>query len=325
MPTNVSVEYAVAEQDYNKASTTEEKITALQKMLSTAPSHKGAENLRQDIKSKLAKFKDKLEAEKEKKRGTSFAIKKEGAATILFIGPPNSGKSLLLNRLTGTKVAVADYGFTTTRPEIGIMDYKGLKFQVIELPAITPDFYKTEKGPAILSIVRNGDLIIIVTDTDDINYILYECEKAGILLNEPFKVDVDESYKHMQGLIIFTKKDVLNSEKKYMGLKKFYNFDTIPISLTTENNMEKLKDEIWKNLNLIKIYTKEPGKKPNMDKPLCLNKGSSIRDMAGQIHKDFIKKFRFARVWGSSARFQGQQSGLDHLLNDEDTVEIHLS
>jgi uncharacterized protein len=74
----------------------------------------------------------------------------------------------------------------------------------------------------------------------------------------------------------------------------------------------------------MKIYTKEPGKKPRMDRPLCVKKGSTIRDMAAQIHKDFIRKFRFARVWGKSARFAGQQVGLDHPLEDEDIVEIHL-
>lgn len=79
MPTNVTVEYALAKQEYNKAQTTEEKIKALQKMLSTAPTHKGAENLRQDIKTKLAKFKRKQEKEKEQKaKGKAIAIKKRG-------------------------------------------------------------------------------------------------------------------------------------------------------------------------------------------------------------------------------------------------------
>lgn len=325
MPTNVSVEYALAEQEYLKASTTEEKIAALQKMLSTAPTHKGAENLRQDIKSKLAKFKGKLEKEKEKKaKGKSITIKKEGAATVVLIGPPNTGKSLLLNKLTGTKVAVADYDFTTTKPEVGIMDYKGLKFQVIELPAITSHFYESEKGPKLLSIVRNADLVLIVTDTPNIKYILKECEKAGILLNEPFKIETDETVKHVNGLIVFTKGDLPNAEKRYIGLKQFYNFDIVPILLLEDKNLDKLRNEIWNHLGLIKIYTKEPGKKTRMDNPMCLKKGASVRDMAAQIHKDFIRKFRFARVWGKSARFSGQQIGLDHLLEDEDIVEIHL-
>jgi small GTP-binding protein len=325
MPTNASVEYALAEQDYLKASTTEERIAALQKMISAAPTHKGAENLRQDLKSKLARLKGKQEKDKEtKNKGKSVTIKKEGAATIVLIGPPNTGKSLLLNTLTGTKAAVADYEFTTTEPEVGIMDYKGLKLQLIELPAITENFYELEKGPKFLSIVRNADLLLIVTDTENINYILEECEKGSIFINDPFRKESEESIKHVNGLIIYTKGDLPGSEPKYLKLKQFYNFDIIPVSLIKKINIDKLKDEIWNHLDLIKIYTKEPGKKAKMDIPICLRKGATITDMAFFIHKDFIRKFRFARIWGHSARFSGQQSGLDHKLEDEDIVEIHL-
>jgi len=260
MPTNVTVEYALAEQEYEKASTIEEKINALKKMLSTAPTHKGAEKLRQDIKTKLAKFKKRQEKEKEQKaKGKAVTIKKEGSATIVLIGPSNTGKSLLLNKLTNKNVAVADYEFTTIKPEVGIMDYKGLKLQVIEIPAITKAFYESERGPQLLSIVRNADLALIVTDTDKIKYIIKECEKAGILLNEPFKTYEDETIKHLNALIVFTKGDLPGSEKSYIGLKQFYNFDIIPISLTKDKNLDKLREEIWKHLGLIKIYTKEPG------------------------------------------------------------------
>ena len=89
-------------------------------------------------------------------------------------------------------------------------------------------------------------------------------------------------------------------------------------------NLEILKDKIWQKLNLIKIYTKEPGKKPSLKDPVTLKKGSSIKDMAQYIHKDFIKKFDYAKVWGSSAKHPGQKIGLEHQLKDNDIVEIHL-
>ena len=76
-------------------------------------------------------------------------------------------------------------------------------------------------------------------------------------------------------------------------------------------------------LDLIKVYTKQPGKKPDYP-PIALKKESAIRDLALHIHKDFIKKFRFARIWGSSARFPGQEVGLNHRLYDDDIVELHM-
>jgi hypothetical protein len=318
MPTNVTVEYALAEQEYNKAGTPEEKMAALKKMLSTVPTHKGTEKLRQEIKTKLAKLKRKQEKER-KSKGKSLTIKKEGSATVVLIGPPNSGKSSLLNKLTGAKALVAAYEHTTTKPEVGVLDYKGLKFQVIELPAIIPGFYDSEKGPQFLSVVRNADLVVIVTHTDKINYIIKECKKAGILLNEPFARSQDDTVKHAKAMIVVTKGDLDSSKKSYIALKRFYNFSTIRLS-----TLNQLKDEIWKHLELVKIYTKEPTKKVKKDVPICLEKDSTIKDMAQFIHKDFIRNFRFARVWGRSAKFPGQQAGLDHKLADDDIVELHM-
>jgi hypothetical protein len=322
MPTNVTAEYAAAEQEYQNAGTTQEKIKALENMLSKCPTHKGCEKLRQDIKTKLAKFKGKLEKELTKKGGgKSFSIKKEGAAQIVIVGPPNSGKSLLLNRLTNTKVEVADYDFTTKKPGIGIMKYKGVKIQVVEVPAIVDGSYYSEKGPQLFSIVRTADLVLIVTDTSELDNFFREFEHAKIQLNEPAD---DEEHASVKGIILANKDDCEGSQRVYEGLCRYYNFDIIRISVLKEGSLDKLKDKIWDTLGLIKVYTKEPGKKVRKDEPVCLKKGSKISDMAVHIHKDFIRKFRFARVWGDSAKFPGQRVGLRHTLKDDDIVEMHL-
>ena len=279
MPTNVTAEYAAAELEYSKASTIEEKIKALQKMYSECPVHKNTEKLRKEIKTKIAKFKERLEKEKkQKKTGHSLSIKKEGSATICLVGTTNTGKSTLLKDLTNANVLIADYPFTTTKPEFGILDYKGVKLQIIEIPSIIENFDETENGLSLLGIIRLADLIVIFFNKPEEKKIIdLQLEKAEI--EKP--------------TLIF-------------------------------NNQKNIKDEIWKRLGLIKIYTKEPGKKVSKDIPICLKKGSTIGDMAEQVHKDFIKKFRLAKVWGKSAKFDSQQVGLTHKLEDDDIVEIHL-
>lgn len=276
MATNPGYEYTDALKVYEQAGTDEEKLKALRLVLSTAPSHKSAEKLQSDIKNKIAKLRAKLEKNKKKaKKGYNISLKKEGASTIALVGTTNTGKSTLLKRLTSAKVKIEFYEYTTKKPEIGILDYHGIKLQIVEMPSIFENFEDSDKGPTYLSIIKQSDLIIL-------------------FFNSP------------------KEKKLLDKE-----LAEIY----IPILIY--NNQENIEDEIWKRLDIIKVQTKMPGKKPTYP-PVALKKNSSIRDLAQHVHKDFLKNFRFARVWGKSAKFEGAQSGLTHKLVDNDIVELHL-
>ncbi|MEK6862484.1 MAG: GTPase, partial [Nanoarchaeota archaeon] len=156
MPVNPGQEYQVAERGYTEAKTVKEKIRALENMLKLAPKHKSAEKLLKQIKTNLAKYKRLEEREKEiklkaKKSKYQISIKKEGAAQIVIVGLTNTGKSTLLNKLTNAKPLIAPYEFTTKKPEVGTMDYKGIKLQVVEFPAVTENFEEKEKGPLFLA------------------------------------------------------------------------------------------------------------------------------------------------------------------------------
>jgi len=280
MPINATYEFAEAQKKYDEAKTPKEKLTALKDMLSTAPTHKGAEKLRAEIKQKIAKFKGL--AEKSKKGGSSkyLSIKKEGAARVSIIGIPNSGKSTLLKNLTGSNPKIADYPYTTIEPEIGTMDYRGVKIQVIELPAIDRKYIEKEKGLFFLSIAKTSDLLVaIVSSQKD--------------------------------------KELIESELK-VG-----ECNTKTVFISQKDDTERVREKIWNNLHLIRVYTKTPGKeKENI--PVALKKNSTIEVLAKKIHKDFVKKFRFARIWGKSAKFPGQNiRNLNHVLKDEDVVELH--
>ncbi|MBI4158701.1 TGS domain-containing protein [Candidatus Woesearchaeota archaeon] len=283
MTVNPGIEYQLAEDDFRAASTPAEKLQALQKMWATVPRHKSSEGLQQQIKQKIAKYKELTKKEKSSKKGSraSLSLKKEGSATITLIGAPNSGKSTLLKQLTNANPLIADYPFTTLKPEIGILNYKGIRLQIVEIPAIVENFEKTEKGPTYLSILRMSEMIVLLIEKkDDLRLLKGELEKNDI---------------HNKTLII----------------KK-------------GDNAEKIKDKIWDSLGLIKVFTKQPGKKADYP-PIALKKGATVRDLAEYIHKDFIRKFKYAKVWGNSAKFKAQTFGLDHGLEDNDVVEFHTA
>ncbi|MFH1591939.1 MAG: GTPase [Candidatus Woesearchaeota archaeon] len=278
MATNPDYKYANAQEEYNNAKSDEERLQALKLMYQTCPKHKSAEKLASDIKNKIAKLKNKLQKQKKQsKKGGRFSLKKEGAATVALVGTTNTGKSTLLKKLTGAKVEIADYKYTTKKSEVGILDYHGIKLQVVEIPSLFENFEDSPKGPAYLALIRQSDLMVLFFKTPE-------------------------------------EKTLLNHELDQANIN-------IPILIY--NDQEDIADQFWKRLPLIKVRTKMPGKDPDFP-PVALSKGSTIRSLAEHIHKDFLKNFKFARVWGKSAKFDGAQVGLSHILKDNDLVELHM-
>jgi len=269
MPANLTIEYVKAQEKYKNAKTREEKIAALEEMLSTIPKHKGTENMQAVLKQKLSKLKQQKEAKASRK---TITIPKEGDAQVCIIGLTQSGKSTLLSKLTNAKPKISDHSFTTTKPEIGTCDYEGVKIQLIEIPSTFQ--------PAFMSIAQNTDGIILI-----------------------YRNEID-------------KENVRRVLTDFKVKKPF-------IEINRDDDIEKLREKIWKMLGLIRIYCKEPGKKPET-KPMVLKDGSTVKDAAKRLHKDFLKYFKFARVFGSS-KYPGEKVGLDYKLKDRDILEIHIS
>lgn len=365
MPINASPEYFKAEEKYNKASTIPEKLLALEEMLRVGPNHKSAENLRAEIKSKISKLREQLEKNRQTKGSkTTFAIKKEGASQVILASITNAGKSSLLASLTNAKPLIADYKFTTTRPEHGILNYHGIQIQIIELPAIFEGCAYKGEYPTFFSMVRSTDLIIFLIDptqneNEQIELLYSEFEKAQIKLNAKrpkvyikrqgiggidflgaryFCFDLKDATKMLtshgyhnavvtafEPITLEDLADVLNESIVYLPLlilKTKSDLKGDGVSTKTKTNIERLKDQIFSELKLIKVYTKSPGK-PHDYPPVALHCGDDIASLARIIHKDFLKKFNYARIWGKSAKHTGQKVGLEHELFDEDIVELH--
>jgi len=268
MPTNVTVGYAKAQEKYLNAKTREEKIEALEEMIREAPSHKGGENLRKQLKQRLAKLKRQKEAKTSRK---SSMIPKKGDAQVCILGLTQSGKSTLLSKLTNARPNISSYSYTTKKPEIGTCDYDGVKIQLIEIPSTFQ--------PVFMSIAHSSDAIILI-------------------------------YKNREEL------EKLKEILSIFRIKKTF------IEVNRDEDLNKIKEKLWNSLGLIKVFCKEVGKKSEK-KPLVLKKGSTVQDAAKQLHKDFFKYFKFARVWGSS-KFPGEKVGLDYELKDNDVLEIHI-
>ena len=285
MPINAGPEYMEAELEYQRAASSDEKLAGLRRMLKTVPKHKGSEKLVGEIKKKISKLLQQQEKQRlmAKRSGRALAgIKKEGVARVCILGTTNVGKSTLLAKITNAKPRISEYAYTTTWPEVGVIDYVGMKVQVIEIPSLVPDFSKTENGGYFVSIMKESNLMLVI-------------------------------YKNEED------RRLVRAELKRMHL------DIHSLEISRQDARERPQEipwKIWKNLGLIKVYTKQPHRAKDFP-PIALEKGATIRDLAAKIHKDFVQKFRHARVFGSSVKFPGQQVGLQHVLADDDVVELH--
>jgi uncharacterized protein len=301
MPINAHPEYLAAEKEYFLAQTPEEKLKALEKMISVVPGHKGAEKLRAELKTRYKKLKEKITKEQKSKKGGSKAGIKKEELQVAIIGFTNTGKSSLLQILTNAISEVGDYPFKTKKPIVGMMNYYGTRIQIIEIPSIESEYY--DRG-----IVNNADVILIlITKIEQIDLIKKELDKARGKI-----------------IIVFNKIDLLGDNEKRKVYSTFqskkYNF--ILISIKNQENIKELKDKIFSNFNKIRVYTKEPGKEVNKERPLILEPNSSVQDAAKQIIRNFSNSIKEIKIWGPSSKFSGQKVGLKHKLKDLDIIEF---
>jgi small GTP-binding protein len=257
MPANVSFEFEIAKKKYDKARTPLEKLVALQEMQKTAPSHKGGENLRSDISRKIAQLKRDMEKQKEQAKktgkGASLSVRKEGAGQIVLVGAANSGKSTLLKALTGAEVKVASYPFTTKKPEVGGLKFKGATIQMVEIPAIVEGSSEGKfQGMQLLSIVRNADAIVLVlTSLEEFELLKKELKQANILLNES-KPKISVKRSKFPGISIAGKKFLKVKNDEFVRFLKSLGYHNASVLLEESTTLAKVTQSLDERLVYMK-------------------------------------------------------------------------
>ena len=325
MPANLPPQYYEAEKGLRSAKTAEEKIVALEEMLAIMPKHKGTDHLRAELRGKIAKLTE-LSSKKGGAHKTSLVIHKEGAAQVAVIGLPNAGKSQLVRSITNASPEVADYPFTTHTATPGMMEFENIQIQLIDTPALAPQSIEFW----LPHLLRRTDALLVLVDLSDDPLVQMEAITAqltnmriGIGIGKTEEEGVILSQK--KALIVGNKLDLNNARQGYAALENKYK-DQLPvtaISAKEGTGLEELKLSIYQMLDIIRVYTKTPGQKPDLNDPIILDRGSRVEDAVAAVHKDFLAKLKYARVWGSG-KHDGIMVKRDHILQDGDIIELHV-
>jgi len=328
MPTNLPPEYFAADKKFREAESASAKITALEEMMSTIPKHKGTDKLRADLRRKISK----LKSDKQKKKGATkheseYHIEKEGAGRIVIVGQPNVGKSSLLAHLTHATPKISESPFTTWQPVPGMMPIEDIQVQLID----TPPLNKEHIEPELFDLLRTSDLILIMVDLQATPFQQLEDslemlkEHNIVPKNRKEKIEKYQQVSSIPVLIVVNKDDDDKCDEDFAVFKELLEIELplIPVSIAKERSIEKLKAKIFEKLEIIRIYSKPPGKEADLTKPFVVKKDSTVEEFANKVHHDFYQKLKTARVWGINV-FDGQLVGRDHILQDKDVVELHL-
>jgi ribosome-interacting GTPase 1 len=329
MPTNLPPEYFDAEKRYRAATSPQEKVATLEELISTIPKHKGTDKLRADLRRRLSKLKDAAAQSKKgvSKHESAFRIDKEGAGQAVLVGPANVGKSALVAALTHATPEVADYPYTTWQPTPGMMLFENIQIQLVDTPPLDREFVELQ----LMDLIRRSDLILLVVDllTDPIQHL-----EGSVALLEEHRIlprSLRDRYPEPRRLtfipmlVVANKYDDEGMDENLEIFRTLLEDDwpLVAVSATTGRNLEQLKRMVFDRLEVVRVYTKVPGKEPDLATPFVLKEGDTVQFLARKIHKDFVENLKTARVWGK-ALYDGQMVSRDYVLHDGDIVELHV-
>ncbi len=330
MPANLTPEYEKADLRYRHAASDEERVAALEEMLAVIPKHKGTEKMQAELKRRLSQLRKAEQKSTHGKGPDPFHVPKGGAGQVVLIGPPNTGKSSLLAATTHADAKVADYPFTTTVPLPGMWHQADVQLELVDTPPLAPGHVP----PGLLGTIRGADVVGVVVEAgeaafEQVEQVLDILRARGLTLRS-VRQDLLPAGDAAQrpGLLIANKSDAADPQS-LDALRSLYgtpgtgtSLEVVAISARLRQGLDELFSRLWELLARIRVYTKQPGRPPDLHKPFVVPLGATVADLALQIHRDLPGRMKFARLWGHS-RFEGQQVHKTEVLRDRDVVEIH--
>ncbi|MFC1624857.1 OBG GTPase family GTP-binding protein [Patescibacteria group bacterium] len=338
-----------------------QQIEDIEEEIRKTPYHKGTEHYIGKLRAKIARLKDRQyeSFSKSKGGGIGYAVKKQGDATVVLVGPPSAGKSTLINTLTNAESKVASYDFTTLTVVPGMMLYKNAYIQIFDVPGLIEGAQKGKgRGKEVISVTRAADLLLVMADVERIQLIdmikseLYEAgirinqEKpnvniikkleGGIEIKSNIKQDLGsdtiKSIAHEFGIknaeITLKEKvsindliDSFSPNRVYIDslfvinkidIKKDFNknklpSDTVYISADRETNIDILREQIWKKLNLVTVYLIKEGEDLHYNSPIIMRGDQKLSEVLPKLGSSFEEKYKMAKIWGKKAKYPGQE------------------
>ena len=344
MPANLSPEYKAAAEAFRKARDPAERLDLLREMLRVIPKHKGTDHLQADLKRRIKELDEELAGPKKggARSGPALVVRPEGAAQLALIGPPNSGKSALHARLTGSSARVAPYPFTTQYPEPGMMPVQDVMLQVVDLPPLS------SQHPVnwISSPLQSADACLLVVDIADpevaqqVEDVVAQlaARRIGLTREWPADEGVDEPPPvapdgeeaddpfalTLPTLLVGNKSDLdPNGAADVAALEELLDLDfpAIAASAETGAGLDALGPWLFAHLGIVRVYTKAPGKPADHTRPFALRRGQTVADVARFVHRGLVDTLKYARLWNGT--HEGQHVGREYPVADGDVIELH--
>jgi ribosome-interacting GTPase 1 len=367
--------------------TIDEQIKSLEEEIGKTQKNKATNAHIGKLKAKIAA----LKARKEKAQahakssggGPGFEVKKSGDASVALVGFPSVGKSSLISQLTEVESEVGNFAFTTLTCIPGLMEHKGAKIQILDLPGLIKGAAEGKgRGKEILNVIRGSDMVLYVLDPfQESHFDILDLElwRAGMILNQKkpqvfitrsnkggiivrstvkqtnltheeiqeivrsfgivsatvtLRTDVTDDHivdtlagnrVYSNAVVVINKVDLANEKDIQRTMEMIpVNWPVLEVSAKTGKGIENMKDFVFENLHFMSVFLKPQGQEADLVEPLIIKDTSTVRDVCVKLHRDFIRKFRYARVKGPSGKFDWQRVGLDHLLKDGDILSIIL-
>lgn len=337
MPANLNPEYRAAEAAFKKTRDPQERLDHLREMLRVIPKHKGTDHLQADLKTRIKELNAELAGPR--KGGARTApptfVHPEGAAQVALLGPPNTGKSALHDRLTGSHAAAEAYPFTTQYPQPGMLDVDDVSLQLVDLPPISPE----HPVPWIGNALQSADGCLFVVDVsrpgcaeETLAAIELLAERKVMLApdwpadEQPDRADEDDLFTlWLPTVLVASKSDVVaHAREELEALEELTGLDwpVLSVSAVDGDGLDELGRWLFERLAIVRVYTKKPGGPIDDGKPYTVRRGDTVLDVARLVHRDIAASLKYARLVGGSG-FEGQRVGRDHVVVDGDVLEFH--